>query len=254
MTTAYFRFYAELNELLPENKRKQEIPQKFKGPQSVKHLIESLGIPHTEIDLILVNNEPVTFSYIPKEGERISVFPVFESFNISPINRLRPTPLRDTKFVLDGHLGRLAAYLRMLGFDALYRNDFSDEELANISSNESRILLTRDRGLLKRSQVTHGFLITQRQPKQQLVDVVRRFDLAADFKEFSRCMSCNGKLVTVKKDDVVACLEPRTKKYFDEFRRCEHCGKVYWRGSHYERMIQLIEWIRTLNFLLDQPE
>ena len=159
MTTAFFRFYAELNNLLPVNQRFRDIRQVFQGNQTVKHLIESLGIPHTEIDLILVNGNSVDFSFVPKEGDHVSVYPVFESFDISTLNHLRPIPLRDLRFVLDGHLGRLAAYLRLLGFDSLYHNDFSDEELAQISDNEKRILLTRDRGLLKRSQVTHGFLL-----------------------------------------------------------------------------------------------
>ena len=244
MTTAYFRFYAELNDLLPIKDRFQEIKQAFKGNQTVKHLVESLGIPHTEIDLILVNGVSIGFSHIPKEGDLISVYPVFESFDISPLIHLRPTPLRETRFVLDGHLGRLTAYLRMLGFDSMYRNDFSDQELAMISLSENRILLTRDRGLLKRSQVTHGYLITTRDPKQQLLAVVRRFDLVLSFKPFARCIACNGVLEDAKKESVINLLEPRTKRYFEEFRKCVACGKIYWKGSHYERMLAFIEWVR----------
>ncbi len=244
MTTAIFRFYAELNALLPADKRFQDVWVQFKERQTVKHLIESLGIPHTEVDLILANGKSVDFLYIPEEDDLISVYPVFESFDISPLNRLRPKPLRESRFVLDGHLGRLAAYLRMLGFDSLYRNDFLDEELATISENDTRILLTRDRGLLKRRQVTHGYLITTRDPRQQLMDVVRRFDLISSIQQFTRCIACNGILVSVCKADIIQQLEPRTKQYFELFKRCENCGKIYWKGSHYDRMLTLIEWVR----------
>ena len=243
MTIAIFRFYAELNDLLPADKRFQGIRQEFKGRQTVKHLIESQGIPHTEVDLILVDGRSVDFSYIPQEGDFISVYPVFETFDISSLIRLRPKPLREPRFVLDGHLGRLVTYLRMLGFDTLYQNDYSDEELASISVNETRILLTRDRGLLKRDQVTHGYLITTRDPRQQLLAVVRRFDLISSFKPFSRCIACNGVLVTVSKVDVIDQLEPNTKRFYEHFKRCENCGKVYWKGSHHERMLSLIEGV-----------
>ena len=199
---------------MPEKHRFRDIRQIFQGSQTVKHLIESLGIPHTEIDLILVNGTSVDFSYIPKEGDLISVYPVFESFDISTLNRLRPTPLRDLRFVLDGHLGRLAAYLRMLGFDSLYRNDYSDEELAQISDTENRVLLTRDRGLLKRSQVTHGYLITTRDPRQQLLAVIHRFDLNSSFKPFKRCIACNGILMNIRKEAVIDLLGTQDKTIF----------------------------------------
>jgi len=243
--TAYFRFYAELNELLPNQEQYQRTAVKFKGRQSVKHLAESMGIPHTEIDLILANGRSVDFSYIAEDGDEISVYPVFETLNIAPLTHLRPEPLRVTRFVLDGHLGRLAAYLRMLGFDCMYRNDYEDAELAKISAEEKRILLTRDRGLLKRDIITHGFLIRTRDPREQLLSVVQRFDLHRDIRPFTRCMACNGLLHNAKKMDVVGQLEPKTKKYFNEFKRCENCGKIYWKGSHHERMAALIKWVAT---------
>jgi len=243
MTTVNFRFYAELNDLLPDRKLFSDQMIEFNGRQTVKHLIESQGIPHTEVDLILADSRSVGFDYIPQEGELISVYPVFESFDISLVNLLRPTPLREPKFVLDGHLGRLASYLRMLGFDSSYRNDFNDEELAEISVNEKRILLTRDRGLLKRDKVTHGFLIKTRDPRQQLLSVVRRFDLAKLIHPFTRCIACNGILEPVEKEEVIDLLEPKTRKYFDIFKRCTSCGKVFWAGSHHERMSRLIDWV-----------
>ncbi len=245
MTGAIFRFYAELNDLLPERQRYREQRIEFKGQQTVKHLIESAGIPHTEVDLILANGNPVDFSYVPNEGELISVYPMFESFDISTLTQLRPKALREPKFILDGHLGRLAAYLRMLGFDALYRNEIDDEQLARISKEEKRILLTRDRGLLKRNEVTHGFLLKTLDPRQQLLSVVLRFDLVRLFKPFTRCIACNGQLEPVDKKEIIDQLEPKTKKYFYKFKKCADCGKIYWAGSHHKRMRELIEWLKN---------
>jgi len=240
---AIFRFYAELNEFLPYDKRFQPVTIPFKGRQSVKHLIESLGVPHTEVDLVLINGHSVDFRYLVQEGDRVAVYPVFEAMDITPLLKLRPEALREPRFVLDGHLGRLAAYLRMLGFDTLYRNDFEDENLAEISAQESRILLTRDRGLLKRKMVTHGFCLRTKDPRQQLLEVIKRFDLQGCFAPFTRCIACNGTLRRVEKADILDQLEPGTRKYFDDFSRCESCGKIYWKGSHHDRMLNLAAWI-----------
>jgi uncharacterized protein with PIN domain len=241
---ALFRFYAELNEFLPHDKRVQPALISFNGRQSVKHLIESSGIPHTEVDLVLVNGQSVDFNYLVQQGDCVSVYPVFESLDITPLLKLRPQPLRVPCFVLDGHLGRLAAYLRMLGFDALYRNDFEDEELAHISAAQGKILLTRDRGLLKRRLVTRGFCLRTKDPRQQLLDVVQRFDLLNQISPFTRCLTCNGRLVHVSKTEILDQLQAGTRKYFDDFSRCEDCGKIYWKGSHHERMQSLLDWIK----------
>ncbi len=243
MSQATFRFYAELNDFLPKNRRFTAFAVPFELPASVKHMIESLGVTHTEVDLILVNGEPVDFSYIVQDGDRISVYPVFESLDISPASHLRPEPLRNPRFVLDAHLGRLAVYLRMLGFDTLYRNDYADEELALVSSQENRILLTRDRGLLKRSLVSRGYYVRAQNPRLQAMEVVQRFDLRRAFKPFTRCLRCNGLLEPAHEDAVAGQLLPGTQKYFHEFSRCRSCGQVYWKGSHYQRMVKLIEAI-----------
>ena len=242
---ANFRFYAELNEFLPHNRQYQTLQVNFKGRQSVKHLIESSGIPHTEVDLVLVNGNSVDFSYIVKQDDRVAVYPVFESMDITPLLKLRPAPLREARFVLDGHLGRLAAYLRMLGFDSLYRNDYDDLELAQISDEQKRILLTRDRGLLKRSLVTRGYCLRTREPRQQLLAVVRRFDLLAQVRPFTRCITCNGVLEPVSKAEIADQLEPLTRKYFQEFSRCGQCGQIYWKGSHHGRMQALLAWLEA---------
>lgn len=242
---AVFRFYAELNDFLPAPKKQTTFTHTFAGRVSIKDMIESLGVPHTEVDLILVNGRSVDFSYLVRSDDRISVYPVFESIDIAPLVRVRPQPLREPRFVLDTHLGQLATYLRMLGFDTLYQNDQSDEELARLSSQEERILLTRDRGLLKRSTVTHGYCVRETSPRRQLVEVLRRFDLFDSTTPFRRCMRCNGLLQPVSKKAIRNRLPPRTQQYYDEFRLCQDCDQIYWKGSHYRRMQQFIERVFT---------
>jgi uncharacterized protein len=240
MAQATFRFYAELNDFLAPGRRSTAFAHSFLDIGTVKDFVESFGVPHTEVDLILVNGEPVDFSYRVRDGDRVSVYPVFEAFDIAPVARLRPQPLRDPRFVLDTHLGRLAAYLRMLGFDTLYRNCYTDEELAEISRGEHRILLTRDVGLLKRGAVTHGYFVRDTDARRQLPEVVAGFDLAGRARPFTRCMRCNAPLEEVRKEEVIAGLPPRVAQFHDEFRRCPGCGRVYWKGAHYRRMQELL--------------
>lgn len=244
MKQTCFRFYAELNDFLPSARRMVAFTHCFEGSPSVKDLIEALGVPHPEVDLILVNGESVGFAHQVRDGDRISVYPVFESLDITPLARVRSRPLRETRFVLDVHLGRLAAHLRLLGFDTLYRNDFPDSELAEISSSQGRILLTRDRGLLKRSQVTHGYCLRESDPRCQVVEVLRRFDLFRAIAPFQRCLRCNGLLQPVDKEAICDRLPPRTQRYQDEFYVCPACDRVYWKGSHYERLLRLVESVR----------
>ncbi len=243
MAQCYFRFYAHLRNFLAQDKRSGHIDHTFEGRVSIKDMIESLGVPHTEVHLILVNGNPVDFDYLVQPGDRISVYPAFESIDIAPLGVMQPEPPSEPRFVLDVHLGRLAARLRMLGLDTLYRNDYADEELAQISSTEQRILLTRDRGVLKRSIVTYGYYVRETNPEQQLIEVVRRFNLTRFVRPFHRCLHCNGLLEPVDKETILDQLEPRTRQYFHEFHRCTNCGKIYWKGSHYDRMQRLIEQI-----------
>lgn len=245
MARALFRFYEELNDFLPPARRKTEFTHEFDRRASVKDMIESLGVPHPEVELILANGESVDFGYLVRDGDRISVYPVFESFDVSDQLRVRRRPLRTPRFVLDGHLGTLARYLRLCGFDVLYRNDYGDEKLARISADENRILLTRDRNLLKRRIVTHGYFVRNDAPRAQLAEVFRRFDLYDAASPFTRCARCNGLLRDIEKSEIEHRLEPLTKRHYDSFRICTDCGRLYWRGSHVEPMEGLIETIRT---------
>ena len=238
---ATFRFYAELNDHLPPGEQFRAIECEFFVPASVKAMIEGLGVPHTEVDLVLVNGVSRGFDWRVQDGDHISVYPVFEAFDIAGVTRLRPEPLREPRFVLDIHLGKLAAYLRMAGFDTFYRNCYTDAELAAISSREQRTLLTRDVGLLKRSEVTHGYFVRETAPRRQLAEVVKRFDLRRLLHPFTRCMRCNGVLQAASKEDVAAGLPERTGRLYEEFARCPECRRVYWKGGHYRRMQEIFE-------------
>lgn len=241
---ATWRFYSELNDFLPIDQRQKDIPCSFNEGQSVKHLIESLGVPHPEVDLILVNGDSVGYEYQVRDGDRVSVYPLFNALDIADLSQVRPQPLLHPRFILDAHLGRLASYLRMLGFDTLYRNDYQDEELARRSSIEERILLTRDRGLLKRGLVKHGYCLRTTNPEQQIVEIIRRFSLLESITPFSRCIRCNGLLKPAEKSVVEESIPQKTRSYFDEFIVCDSCGRVYWNGSHVQRMNALIDRIK----------
>ena len=238
---ASFRFYAELNDHLMRDQQYRTVERDFIVPASVKDMIESFGVPHTEVDLVIVNGESSDFGRLIQNGDRVAVYPVFESLDITPELRLRPEALREPRFVLDVHLGRLAAYLRMLGFDAVYHNRASDRELVCISTEQKRILLTRDRGLLKHSAVTHGYWVRETDSRHQAVEVVRRFDLGRSLHPFTRCLACNELLRAASKDDVCMRVPARVAEWCDEFQECGGCGRVYWRGSHYRRMRRWIE-------------
>ena len=237
---AEFRFYEELNDFLPPALRKRAFAYAFHGTPAVKDAIEAIGVPHTEVDVVLVDGESVDFGRRLTGGERVAVYPVFERFDVTPVTRLRARPLRLTRFVLDVHLGRLARYLRLLGLDALYRNDYDDHTLIELSLDERRIILTRDKSLLKHGAVTHGYWLRQTEPLLQLREILHTFDLQESCRPFTRCMACNGALQKVDKTTVLQSLPPRVREVFDDFVQCLACGRVYWRGSHYERMLQLV--------------
>jgi uncharacterized protein len=239
---ADFRFYEELNDFLPPAQRKKTLSYKFNGHPGIKDPVEAFGVPHTEVDLIIANGESVGFDYRLQPGDRIGVYPMFESFDISPLIKLREQPLRRTAFVVDANLGKLARRLRMLGFDVLYDNRYGDGEIASIASEQQRIVLTRDRRLLFIKRITHGYWVRSAFPDEQVQEVLRRFDLYRQIKPLQRCMKCNGMLQPVAKDAIFDQLEPNTKRYYEVFCRCSGCGKIYWEGSHVENMRRQHLW------------
>jgi uncharacterized protein with PIN domain len=243
INSAKFRFYEELNDFLSKDKKKVDFYYEFHGHPSIKDAIEAIGVPHTEVELILANGKSVGFDYLLRNGDRFAVYPVFESFDISPIVKLRNKVLREVCFILDVHLGKLAKTLRMLGFDALYRNDYKDEEIIDISVNERRIILTRDRIILKNKLVTHGYYMRSTDPIEQAREVLKRFDLFSMVCPFKRCIQCNGILKKIDKREIKSLLQPKTEKYYNEFYKCISCGKIYWKGSHYLKMKEKIDRI-----------
>jgi len=234
------RFYEELNDFLPPDRRKRAFTVESREPRSVKDLVESLGVPHPEVDLILVDGESVSFEHLLDRDARVTVYPTFETLDIAPVSRLGRPPLRENRFVADVHLGRLARLLRMLGFDCLYNRDWDDAVLAERSAAEERVLLTRDRGLLKRAIVTHGIFLRSDDPRAQLRQVVRRLDLRRNARPFARCIRCNGLLQKVAKADVRDRVPPRTFRYVHRYLRCDTCGRVYWKGTHWDRLNLLV--------------
>lgn len=226
MRQATLRFYAELVDFVDDPGGL--VTRRFHVAGSVKDLIESCGVPHTEVDLVLVNGEPVTLSHRVADGDRVSVYPVFEAFDISAVTRVRSAALRDPRFVLDVHLGRLARYLRLVGFDVDYATDRVDRELIEISVTQQRILLTRDVELLKDGRVTHGAFVHATDPTEQLQEIVGRFHLSTSLRPFTRCLVCNGEL----------------ERGADDRSSCRSCDRLYWRGSHFPRLEELVTLAR----------
>lgn len=241
--TVEIRFYAELRLFVdsPDGR----VVCSFDVSPSVKALIESCGVPHTEVDLILVDGESVDFSHRIEGGERISVYPVFESFDISPLSRLRPRPLREPRFVADGHLGLLARYLRLLGFDTCYDADADAPGLVEASVSERRLLLTRDVELLEHGRLTHGYYVRATDPREQVLEIVGRFHLESAIAPFTRCAACNGSIAPVAKSEVAHLLPEAVRGEQQRVWRCGGCGELYWRGSHFERLFSLVEAARN---------
>jgi len=238
---ATFRFYEELNDFLPRQRRGREFSVRIARDVTAKHMIEALGVPHTEVELILVNSESVGFDHRLADGDRVAVYPTFEAFDVTPLLRLRERPLRTTRFVADAHLGGLAHLLRMLGFDTLYDNGFADDEIERLAIREHRIVLSRDRELLKRSGITHGLFVRQLRSPLQLREVVHRLQLGGSARPFTRCLHCNARLVAADKAQVLPRLPPRVAAHFERFSTCQGCGRVYWEGSHWRRMRGVVD-------------
>jgi uncharacterized protein len=239
--SASIRFYGSLNDFLPAPRRQSTLVCAFDGSPSVKDFVESLGVPHPEIDLLIVDGQSVDFSYRLRDGDRVAVYSLTRAFDAGDAVRLQPPRQTEPRFIADVHLGRLTAYLRLAGFDTKYRNDYHDDEIVAISASEDRVLLTRDVGVLKHGHVRRGYFLRETQPARQLVEVLRHFDLVSGTAPFTRCLRCNTPLHVVAKDRVEHLLPPRTRECHHEFSRCLTCGRIYWQGSHYSRMRRFIE-------------
>ena len=243
---ARFRFYAELNDFLPESSRQREFGYGFAGTPSVKDAIEAIGVPHTEVDVILVDGESVDFSHLLKGGERVAVYPMFERFDVSPVSRLRPAPLRIPRFIADVHLGSLARNLRLLGFDTTWERDLEDEAIIDIAAGERRIILTRDKGILKNGRVTHGHWLRATDTSGQLDEVIRALDLAGSINPYTRCMECNGELVPIERPEAAPAVPLQVFLVYRDFKRCSRCRRVYWKGSHFDRLDEVVERARAM--------
>lgn len=223
--------------------REGTIPYGFHGPVAVKHAIEALGVPHVEVDLILSGEDAVGFSYLLREGDRMGVFPAGQEADIESSRELRNPPERPLQFVVDGHLGKLATYLRLLGFDAFYQNDMEDEEISGIACEQERVLLTRDVRLLMRKNIVHGYWLRSKEPKIQIREVLQRYQLSEEITPWRRCLRCNGALKIVTKEEIVDRLEPLTKLHYHEFHICQSCEQIYWKGSHYKPLKGFVQEI-----------
>lgn len=239
MLTVWFRFYATLNDFLPYRQRRTRFVYRLRDAASVKDTIEAIGVPHPEVDLVLINGVPSGFPARLSDGDRVAVFPAFSSIDLPDSLRVSGDPPSPVRFAADIHLRKLAAFLRLAGFDAIVEPD--DEALAAIGAAEERVVLTRDIALLKRSVVRYGYWLRAIDPERQLAEVMRRFTLAEHILPFARCTRCNTPLEPVAAADVASRLLPCTRAEFQDFRECTGCGRVYWRGSHWQRLAALLE-------------
>ena len=211
---------------------------------SIKDVIEACGVPHTEVDLILIDGQPADFSRAIASSADVDVHPIDSNrVTLFPENRLQVRNIR--AFVADGHLGKLVRDLRLLGIDVVYDRDAEDRQLLDISTSEDRALLTRDRRLLMHSILRHGYYLRSQDPLEQTLEVLRRFDLVTSLAPFSRCLRCNAPLEAVEKHAVIERLEPLTKLYYERFRKCPGCGQIYWSGSHFDKLRARIETVRA---------
>lgn len=234
------RVYGSLNDFLPPVQRQAPIAASFAGARSVKDLVESVGVPHPEIELIVVNGESAPFDRLVRDGDRVAVFPRFHALDVAPVSRVAADPALGVAFVLDGHLGTLARRLRLLGLDVLHSADSTDEDLAAIASRDHRILLTRDRALLLRRVVSRGHWVREEDPDRQVIEVLLHFGPLA-LRPFTRCLRCNADLREVPKSAIESSLPPVTRAHYDRFQECSGCGRVYWQGAHWKRLVESVE-------------
>lgn len=233
---AQFRFYGRLNDFLPAKKKQRRFLYRFHETPAVKDPIEAIGVPHTEVDLILLNGKSVGFYNRLQQGDDVSVYPEFHSIHLPEMTQLREAPHPKNSFVLDAHLGKLARMLRFSGADLIYKNLFDDSDIVRISVEENRIILTRDRRLLFRKEIQYGYCIRSNDPDDQFKEVVGHFGLQSLPTLYHRCSHCNGKITAIAKEKIINQLEPKTILYYNDFYRCDDCLHIYWKGSHYRKI------------------
>jgi uncharacterized protein len=229
-------FSEGLQDLLRHGIKGDPIVYHLQRRASIKDIIESLGIPHTEIGALQAADQNVDFGFIPEPGQTVRVSEVAAPFDVTRASMLRPEPLPAVRFVVDVNVGRLAALLRLTGFDAAYENRLPDSEIADRAHREKRIVLSKDRALLKRNKIVFGRLVRAAQPEKQLIETLKFFGLTGPFRLFSRCLLCNQILQPIAKAAIEHRLEPKTKLYFNTFKTCPACKRIYWRGSHCDAM------------------
>lgn len=240
MPKAVLRFYNELNDLLPEHRRNIEFEAEFKDKRSIKDMIETLGVPHTEIDIIIANEDSVDFNYILQEGDRIRLYPASAEPDIKDTIHLRPSPFYNTRFIADTNLGNIARYMRVLGFDTYFDPALSTRAIIELSLRENRIIITKSRKLLKFKNVTYGLLLRPGTSEEQIRNILFHLGIKNSVKPFSRCLLCNGILISVPKNRIEDRIPPKTRSFCNEYSHCESCDKIYWQGTHVFEMKKVI--------------
>jgi uncharacterized protein len=219
---------AELQFLLRAGRRGGPVAVTCDGVSSLGHVVESLGVPLPEVGTLTVNGEPTAASYRPGGGDLVHVTAVG-----------RPQRLGVARFILDVHLGTLARRLRLVGVDAAYANDAADDVLIERANTGRRVLLTQDRGLLRRRRLRMGAYVRGARPDDQLIDVLSRF--APPLAPWTRCPACNSLLLPAAKTEVEPRLEAGTRRTYQKFSACGSCRRVYWRGAHAARLEAIVD-------------
>ncbi|MGZ8321220.1 MAG: Mut7-C RNAse domain-containing protein [Telluria sp.] len=235
MVKATFRFYGELNDFIAPARRQRDFETPCARAATTKHMIEALGVPHTEVELVLLNGEPAGLDRLIEDGDRIAAYPAFSSLNTGP------QPTGELRFVADAHLGALARFLRMAGFDTLYDNNYMDGEIEQVAMAEGRTVLTRDRELLKRRGIARGCYVHAIDAMGQFREIVQRLGLAGGMKPFTLCLKCNAPLRAAGKAEVTDRLPPSVREHHTGFSVCDTCHGVFWKGSHWRRMCAALE-------------
>jgi uncharacterized protein len=234
------RFYEELNRLLSPYLQKKDFTFQIESKTSIQQLLDKLNIPLSIIDLILVNGVSAGLKCQLNDGDRISIYPVFETFNIAPLSLLHVKPLRRLRFICDDHLGKLAKYMRALGFDVLYNNNFQNHQVIDTSIEQKRIILTKDKLLIKNHRITRAYLVKESDSRKQLSEIVLYFDLFGCIDPLSRCLRCNNCVQPATKESIKNYVPASILNMHDCFKQCDSCKRIYWMGSHYDSMMNWI--------------